>query len=68
MLCVCTILWNRAVTGQTGKENGFELLGLHPGFCKRVIVAVLLTVPGCSFIGRCGTAHFSQISDGADSH
>lgn len=68
MLCVCTILWNRAVLGQTGESSGFELLGLCPRFCKRVIVAALLIVPGCSLIGRRGTAHFSQIPDGVDSH
>lgn len=53
---------------RTGELSGFELLGLHLGFCKRVIVTMLLIVLGCSFVGWCGTAYFSQIFHGADSH
>lgn len=52
--------------GRKREFSGFEFLGLHPEFFRRVIMTLLLSISGC-FVGRCWTAHFSQILDGADS-
>lgn len=68
MLCVFNILWNRALAG---KDEWIEWISAprpSPVILQDSDNSCASSSLGYSILGRCGTAYFSQIPDGADSH